>query len=320
MWFRRHQPVFAFAAPLWQGRALVAVALLLGLVCFAATAVAEPVLLRIGTWNVRNYMAMDRHYDGHYRRDYPKPEAEKAALREILLEVRPDVLVLQEIGGAAYLRELQADLKREGLDYPYSLIAEEMPEPEQPAAQRSLAVLSRIAWADSEQAELTINYFKQRQKLLRPPLEVVFEMPGGTRWSLFTVHLKSRYSTRKDDPESAIFRTAEATAVRNHIAKKYPADYPYLIAGDFNDTQNSATVRRFLTRGERTLSKAVAAVDSRGELWTYYWDKEATYQRVDFILASPPMLNFVREGFIADNLPASRRASDHRLVYVDLAF
>lgn len=287
---------------------------------------------------------MDRHYDGRYRRDYPKPEAEKAALRAILLEVRPDILLLQEVGGAAYLRELQADLKREGLDYPYSIISEEKPD-EQTAAsssnsgsggdshsgggsggsggshtERSVAVLSRIPWTATEQADLHITYFKKRQPLLRPPLEVVFTAPDGSAWSLFTLHLKSRYTTRKDDPEAAIFRTAEATAIRNHIAKKHPEDYRYLIGGDFNDSQDSAPLRRFLSRGERTLSHALDAFDSRGEIWTYHWAKEGSYQRVDFLLASPPMLRHTGEASIADTLPAARIASDHRLVYVDLTF
>lgn len=266
-------------------------------------------------------MAMDRHYDGRYRRDYPKPEAEKTALRQILLDVRPDILVLQEIGDAAYLRELQADLKREGLDYPYSIIPEETPGLEGTQGDRSVAVLSRVPWVASEQAELYVTYFGKRQPLLRALVEVVFETPQGPRWSLFTLHLKSRYTDRKDDPESRTLRTAEATAIRNHIAKKYPpqSGANYLIAGDFNDTQASAPVRRFLARGEATLSRSVNAVDSRGELWTYYWAKEATYQRVDFMLASPALFAHVLDAFIADMLPQSRIASDHRLVYVDIA-
>lgn len=279
-----------------------------------AEAAALPSKVRIGSWNVYNYLAMDRHYDAAYRRDYPKPEAEKTAMRQILLEVRPDILVLQEIGGAAYLRELQADLKREGLDYPYSAF------PAEASGERSVAVLSRYPWVRTEQAELHVTYFGKRQPVLRGLREVVYQTPSGTHWSLYTLHLKSRYTTRKDDPESRTLRTAEATAIRNHIARTYApeAGYRYLIAGDFNDLQDSAPLRRFLTRGKATLARIVPCYDSRGEVWTYFYAKQATYQLVDYILASPAMWPHAGQGHIADQLPQSRIASDHRLVYVDL--
>lgn len=279
-----------------------------------------PQRVRVGTWNVRNYMAMDRHYDGRYRRDYPKPEAEKTALRQILLDVRPDILLLQEMGGAAYLRELQADLKREGLDYPYAILPQETAGLEGTHGDRSVALLSRYPWVQTEQAELMLTYFGERQPLLRALLEVEFETAQGSRWSVFTLHLKSRYTNRRDDPESLILRTAEATAIRNHIAKKYPPDSGahYLITGDFNDLQNSAPVRRFLTRGEVTLSYPIECLDSRGEIWTYYYAVAGSYQRVDYILASPALRGRVSDGSIADHLPQSRIASDHRLLYADI--
>lgn len=283
-----------------------------------------PLRVRVGTWNVRNYMAMDRHYDGRYRRDYPKPEVEKAALRQILLDVRPDILLLQEVGGAAYLRELQADLKREGLDYPYAALPQQALGQEASSGERQVAVLSRYPWAALHQAELTLTYFGERQPLLRALLEVEFHTAAGSRWSVFTLHLKSRYTNRKDDPESLTLRTAEATAIRNHIAKKYPpqSGAHYLIAGDFNDLQNSAPVRRFLTRGSVSLSHPVPCEDSRGEIWTYFYAAAGSYQRVDYLLASPALRHHVFDGSIADTLPLSRLASDHRLVYadVDLSF
>lgn len=279
-----------------------------------------PQQIRIATWNVYNYMAMDRHYEGRYRRDYPKPEAEKTALRQILLDVRPDILLLQEVGGAAYLRELQADLKREGLDYPYAALPQETAGLEGTHGDRQVAVLSRYPWAAQHQTELMLTYFGQRQPLLRALLEVEFTTAQGSRWSLFTLHLKSRYTNRKDDPESLKLRTAEATAIRNHIARKYPpeSNARYLIAGDFNDLQNSAPVRRFLTRGDTRLNHFVPCVDSRGEIWTYFYAVAGSYQRVDYILTSPAMRPHVFNGSIADQLPQSRIASDHRLLYADI--
>jgi len=65
---------------------------------------------------------MDRLVEGQWRKDYPKPEAEKSIIQKNILEVRPDILVIQEIGGKGFLNELKEDLKELGLDYSYSLL------------------------------------------------------------------------------------------------------------------------------------------------------------------------------------------------------
>ena len=84
-----------------------------------ATGHAAPAALTVATYNVENYTATNRIVEGTYRTDYPKPEAEKAALRAVAHELDADVLALQEVGGAAHLQELQRDLRGEGLEYPY---------------------------------------------------------------------------------------------------------------------------------------------------------------------------------------------------------
>ena len=93
---------------------------------------------RIATYNVHNYLSVDRLVDSHWRPGYPKPEAEKRALRRTILSVRPDVLAVQEIGSPAYLKELQADLAAGGLFLPYSA---QMVSTD---GQRNTALLSRI--------------------------------------------------------------------------------------------------------------------------------------------------------------------------------
>src|ERR1035437_9740564 len=68
-------------------------------------------ILTIATYNVENYGPANRMTDAGYRQDYPKPEAEKRALRTVIRELNADVLVLQEMGGKPYLDELRRDLK-----------------------------------------------------------------------------------------------------------------------------------------------------------------------------------------------------------------
>src|SRR5687768_6399778 len=67
--------------------------------------------LTIATYNLENYGPANRMTDAGYRKDYPKPEAEKQALRKVIRAIDADVIMLQEMGGAPYLEELRRDLK-----------------------------------------------------------------------------------------------------------------------------------------------------------------------------------------------------------------
>ena len=63
---------------------------------FPLFACAEAV--RVATFNLQNYLIMDRMVDGKWKRDYPKPEKEKRALRSILKKIDADVVAFQEMG------------------------------------------------------------------------------------------------------------------------------------------------------------------------------------------------------------------------------
>jgi len=269
--------------------------------------------IRVATYNLRNYLIMDRNLDGVYRPEYPKPEAEKKALRACILSARPDVLAVQEIGGAAFLEELRRDLKDEGLEYPHSALFQGADE------ARMLAVLSRIPFVEAGgQKAMDFTYYGERVYVRRGLQEVRFETDGQA-WVLFNLHLTSRWTEREDDPESEHRRTGEARTIRNYIRENYPPQTRYLLVGDFNSPMNSRPLRRFMEVNEKILAEPLPATDTRGEYWTYFWQREYSYQRVDFILASPPMLGHVRSHGIVD-IPEALQGSDHRLVYADLAF
>lgn len=59
--------------------------------------------IRIASYNLKNYLIMDRLVEGQWRKDYPKPEAEKFIILKNILEVRPDFLVIQEIEVKGFL-------------------------------------------------------------------------------------------------------------------------------------------------------------------------------------------------------------------------
>tara|TARA_R100000027_G_scaffold9275_4_gene6696 strand:+ start:31068 stop:31958 length:891 start_codon:yes stop_codon:yes gene_type:complete len=291
------------------------VALLCGLLCaWFPLAGAE---VRVATMNLRNYLVQDRMVDGRWRTNHPKPETEKLALAKAVVEIAPDILAMQEMGPGPFLREFATDLKAAGVDYPYAVLME-ADDPD-----RHLALLSRIPPVEVIQHDdLEFPYEGERIPVKRGLLEVIFPFgeADGQTWSLFVVHLKSRWSDVAADPLSSERRTKEAQAIRNRILDRFPDGVGrYLIVGDFNDHRSSSTVRRFLSRGSVSISRIVESYDSRGETWTFYYGKKDLYERVDFILSSAALAPFLsgNEGTVFD-LQYIRKGTDHRPVYVDL--
>ncbi len=273
--------------------------------------------LRIATYNLRNYNLSNRMVDGIYRKNYPKPEKEKSALRKIIKAINPDILAIQEIGAEPFLKELINDLKSEGLEYPHFSLMEAVD------SDRHTAFISKLPFLEIvNHHPLEFKYFESKEIVKRGLLEVKVKW-GSKLITLYNIHLKSRWTVRKDDPESAVRRHAEAKAIRNIIRKNHPAESRdlFIVVGDFNDVIISKTLKRFFKIGKTELLKPIIAVDSTGENWTYLFGKQDSYYRSDYILISPSVDRLSTEltGNIAD-IKEWKTASDHRLVYVDLIF
>jgi len=279
--------------------------------------VALPSQLKIATYNVENYGAINRRTPHGFRTNYPKSEASKRALRQTICEVDADILILQEMGPIEYLFELQRDLKSLGLDYPNAALMHG------PDEARHVAALSRIPFASvHEHTPLRFSYQYGYEAVKRGLLELCFETPHGPL-TLWAVHLKSRYTDNKADPESAIRRASEAMRLREFILQRISetGSNLYLILGDFNDTKISAPLRYLMQRGDLRFSHLLPISDSRGDHWTYHNARDDTYSRVDHILASSALLPFVKNGSaqIANGAQV-RDASDHRPISVTLDF
>ena len=273
--------------------------------------------LTIATYNIENYVVANRMTGEGYRKEYPKPEAEKRALRAVIRALHADVLMLQEMGPRPYLDELQRDLRAEGLEYPFVALAEAAD------ADRHIAVLSRRPLTGVKtHTDLEFKYFSTTETVKRGLLEATIATSGGDL-TLFGVHLKSRLTDRDDDPLSAIRRTAEATAVRDRVLRRFPdpATARFVILGDCNDVKVSKPLDRLRARGKTAIAELLPAADSRGEVWTHLYRHDETYSRLDHILASPGLKAAVRGGAatIFDS-EETRLASDHRPVMVTLVF
>lgn len=274
--------------------------------------------ITVATYNVENYLVTDRMADGAYRQNYPKPETEKAAVRQVIAAVAPDVLALQEIGKMPFLAELQRDLKAEGHDYPHAILLEAADE------NRHVAFLSKLPFKEvREHKAVPVKFLGQEDVVKRGVLEVTVGTEGGDL-TLFVVHLKSRRTERKDDPEGAAQRHAEAVALRDLVLTRFPdpTQAQFAILGDWNDTRNSKAVRALQKRGDTNVGEILRAYDSRGDTWTHAYRREDSYSRIDYILVSPALKPHVtRKGTaqIHDGAGAPD-GSDHRAVYAKFEF
>lgn len=273
--------------------------------------------LRIASWNVQNYLIMDRYLEGIYRPEYPKPESEKNALRAAIHAVQPDILLLQEIGGSSFLEELRQDLSREGSEFPYAHTLKAAGQP------RALGVLSRKLFTDVELIlEPDFPYFETRSTLRRGLMRLALET-DGIQWTLFNVHLKSRLTERDDDPGAAHFKEREARAARDAVRSRYDTHRDlYLILGDFNDTINSPPLQRFLELNKAPLNQEIELFDSQETRWTYHEQRSRSYQQVDFALASLAWEKFgaLPRGWIYEPPLGTPHASDHRMFVVEIDF
>ena len=282
-----------------------------------ASEVLAAAALTVATYNVENYCLADRMVEGVYRQAYPKPELEKAALRQVIAGIAPDILAVQEMGKQPFLDDFQRELKAVGQNFPYTALLQAA-DPD-----RHVAVLSKVPFKEVRRhPRVTLTYFGQKFLVKRGVLEVIFATTAGD-FSLFVIHLKSRHTERKDDPESALQRSLEAQAVRDLVLARYPdpSQGKFILCGDWNDSRDNRPLRALQKRGETVVGELLHAADSRGETWTHFYRREDSYSRIDYFLASAALQPFVVGGraTIGDG-PGVGGASDPRPVFLQLKF
>lgn len=284
-------------------------------VFFGAFAQGEGTTIRVASYNVRNYLSMDRIVEGKWRPDYPKPEKEKDVVRGTILSVGPDILALQEIGSRMHLEELRRDLSNEGLDYKGSAWLEAHD------SERHVAALwkSDLEVQVVNHANLPIKYMGKVDFVKRGMLELKISGEEGT-WSLFNLHLKSKYTNFKSDPLSTLRRTLEGRSARDKIIKLFPEleRERFLIVGDLNDSPVSGALRALAKKGDRVLSIPIECVDSNGSRWTHYYKKEDSYTRIDYFLRSPGWTELRNVSGQIFSRPDYYEGSDHRMIWVDM--
>ncbi|MEI6338737.1 MAG: endonuclease/exonuclease/phosphatase family protein [Verrucomicrobiota bacterium] len=291
-----------------------AVAWLFSLWFFLPFSKGEEIVL--ASYNVQNYLRMDRSENNRKVADAPKPEEEIAAVVKVIGTVRPDVLGLVEMGDEAMLEDLQCRLKAAGLTYPYR-------EWVQAAnADRHVCLFSRFPIISRNSvSDLPVPINNKLERMNRGILDVTIAVNPSYHLRLVGAHLKSRRPVPEYD--ETLMRAKEAWFLRDHVSRILSDDpqTKVLLFGDLNDTKNEYPIRTLIGRKGTSLHLTdLPLKDSRGELWTHFWKTADTYSRIDYIMVSQALVkdvNLQKSGI--NDSPFWNEGSDHRAIYATVS-
>jgi endonuclease/exonuclease/phosphatase family metal-dependent hydrolase len=283
--------------------------------CLLPAARGGEQVFRIATFNIENYL------DAPAGTRHAKSPAAQAKVRESILDIKPDVIALEEMGATNALLALQGGLKSAGLDLPFW---EEIAGFD---TNIHVAVLSRFPIV-ARRPHTNENFLLDGRRMLvsRGFAELDIRVNPRFTFTLIAAHLKSRRLSPIAD--EAQWRYEEAAALRRVIDTRFGQDpaQNLVVLGDFNDLQDSKPVRAIMGRGaarlfdtrpaERNGDDATSSEgrhEARRVTWTDYYAKEDSYTRVDYILMGRGMKEHWRkeETYILA-LPNWGVASDHR--------
>jgi endonuclease/exonuclease/phosphatase family metal-dependent hydrolase len=261
------------------------------------------------SYNLKNYLDMDRRVDGEFTHDAPKPDEEIDRLVKYLSKIKPDVLGVCEIGEEKDLDDLAKRLAAAGLDYPHKTWMRAS-DP-----YRHLGVLSKYpVVATDHQSDLSYLIDDLEIPFSRGILDATIKVNENYQLRLLGLHLKSKRPV--SDADQALMRRNEAHLLREHIddiLEESPEEN-LLIYGDFNETRNEAPIKAIQGRfGSKRYLRDIPLTDDMGYRWTYYWLTADQYSRFDYIFVSNglyPELDLDESGLLADK--DWYQASDHR--------
>ncbi|WP_372796153.1 endonuclease/exonuclease/phosphatase family protein [Pontiella sp.] len=258
------------------------------------------------TYNLKQFALMDRDRDG--KKDNPKPDAECRAIAQILGEVHPDVLAVQEIGDTTWLNTFQAWLKTEGVDYGHVAYLQRGDR------DINLAILSVFPiTGNTHHTNEWYSIGKAKLPVARGFLEAEIQVSETYSFHLINAHLKSKVYNPLGQTE---MRRNEARLL-NKVVRRLMEDQPdahLLVVGDMNDNPNSAAIREVMGKTRKNLFD-LRPQEPAGDAWTYYNAPSELHTRFDYIFSNARMLDrAVPEKSTVIRHPLTYAASDHRPV------
>ena len=255
---------------------------------------------------------MDVYVKGGVKEERPKDPVEIAALVDIIVSEKPDILGICEIGTKEDLAELQTKLKNAGLDLPHTVHAGGY-DP-----VRRLAILSALPISANNSEDHLPFEINGRERLMgRGILSVTIDLPLGPT-HFVGLHLKSKRPL--SDFDEAEIRLNEARLAKAHC-DRLMAENPeahIVVYGDMNDTRKTPPMSALMGRSNsKNHLGDVFIKDSRGHLWTHYWSYQQQYARFDYVLTSKSLSPFIdmSRSYVSDT-DNWNEASDHRATVV----
>jgi len=273
---------------------------------------------RVATYNVETYLDTPTE-----SRHFIKSSEAKTKVRESIEAINPDVIALQEMGTTNALMELCASLKNEGQDFPFWEFVQGADTNIHVAVLSKLPIVSRHPHTNDE-----FLLDGKRFRVNRGFAEVEIQAATNLTFTLIAAHLKSKLNDTINDPDEQ--RLEEAKVLRRIVDEHFAtnADAKIIVLGDFNDTHDSDSIKTILGRGKFKLTDTRPS-EHNGDnspptppyfqpprvTWTYYFGKDDTYSRIDYIFLSPAMTRrwLTNETFVG-TIPNWGIGSDHRPV------
>ncbi|RLD11997.1 MAG: hypothetical protein DRI44_02295 [Chlamydiae bacterium] len=279
--------------------------------------------LRVATYNLENFY--DRYDDPYNSKDSridqntaPKPARELYALSKVIKSVNADIIVLQEVENRGFLNEFNNSYLRE-LKYKYVVLIEANSSRTTRGRGIDVAMLSRVPIYSAT----TFQYYKfplnrkSTASFSRDFLYVKAKPEGFPELNLFVLHPISQ----RGGAYAHYRRIAEARGAGEVISKELGKEKNawIIIAGDFNDSPESESLKTYLNIPGIPL-KRIPAYDSKRKKFTFY-AKSGGYppSTLDHILVSKPVEKaLVKPEAKIWNDKTAAIASDHRPVYITL--
>jgi endonuclease/exonuclease/phosphatase family metal-dependent hydrolase len=273
-------------------------------------------IFRIAAYNVENYLDQPTA-----SRRFVKSDEAKAKIRESIRALKPDVISFEEMGGTNALLELRASLKAEGLDFPYWGHVSGFD------TNIHVAVLSRFP-ITARRPHTNENFLLDghRFSVSRGFLDVDIQVNTNYSFTLLGAHLKSKRPVAEAD--EAELRLQEAKLLREKIDAILAANPSanLVVLGDFNNTKDSLSTKTIIGQGKFKLIDTRPAERNGDNVpspnrryspmnvtWTYYYNVEDTYSRIDYLLLSPGMAReWVKSETYVLAMPNWGVGSDHR--------
>lgn len=256
---------------------------------------------RFVSYNLKNWLVSSQNPE--------KSTESKSAIIDILAASGADIIGLSEIGSEADVLEVRDRLKKAGRDLPY------FHHTGGTDPIRHLAILSRFPITSKDCPDITIH--QTEHAMLRGILDVTIEIDHQPI-RFIGIHLKSKRIVPNFDQEE--IRITEAEHVRKHLDSilSKQAGMRLIAYGDFNDHIESLSTKIILGDYRSPLYLTpVNVTDQRGEKWTYHYNSQDSYDRIDFVTVSKALkTNIDRDHSKIIDTPNWEQASDHRAVMV----